>query len=211
MPPIQQAPSIHHTSRTVLVVLLLIMLSAGLVLVILKNIGSINTASNAGTYETGYADGFRAAREIATGALPAANQPTNGYATLSGTVTAAQGNNIEFWASGLILDEAIDGVGMERMVTIQDDTEIILMQQVSNDTLTAAQRSFILTGENPIAGQDPASPPAPFRASEGTVADIAVGDTITVEGADGQDLALVAEITAGKITVIKTTTVENEN
>ena len=128
----------------------------------------------------GYAEGFRAARELAYGA--GARSPDRADA-FSGKVTSVSGSSVTFTVSGLILDERVDGAGLVRTATVSNDTKIVMMQERSDEEYQTAHTAY-LAARDAAEATDPGlgpRPPSRFTEVAISLSDIQEGDSVTVE------------------------------
>jgi hypothetical protein len=169
----------NSASRLIMAALAAILAITALVLVLLQTVLPSLSGNKPllaiKTYDEGYKEGFRNARELSgnAGAL-------RERSTLTGTVTAISGSNITFTASGLIVDERADGVGLTRTVTVGAETRVLLRERAE-------------------APQTRGSSPYETRAI--SVNEIKVGDLITVTATEDADLSLIASFTPATIEV----------
>lgn len=195
-------------SRRILVVLALLLFIVALVLVIVQSFtDGRKGAPLIGSYGQGYADGFNTARDMAqTMGVPIQESVT----TIVGTVIDINGNNITIEASGLFLDENVDGVGSFRIIIIDDDTQIVKSSEKDisfvDDEFQEYDRAMAIF--DPESGDEPPEPPSTEEETAIAISDIAEGDVIIIIGKDGEDLLLVESITASKI--VKTETQDSE-
>lgn len=184
-----QLGSVHYT---VLVVILLIMIAAAAMLFV--NLFPVQIAAR--TYESGYRDGFVKARELAAAVTGVARKE---HPIISGTITAVLDNKVQFQTTGLIVDQAIDGVGMKRTARTTSATRIILMQPIPQDEYARRledYENFVRNNPDSASGLT-----RPSRIIEQPImlSELRIGDTISVQDFKGQDLFFKDSFDAGLI------------
>lgn len=134
--------------------------------------------------ENAYQAGFDAAKKrIEESGLSGVFLAGNEIHTLSGTVTAVNGNLITLQAQPI--DPFVDPALTDRTVIITSDTKITKISQDNMQAFQTAIEAFIKntqTGDETGAVQPPA-PSAPTRTAA-DVSNIAAGDTLTVTAAE---------------------------
>ena len=127
----------------------------------------------------GYAEGFRAARELAYNAGARPPERTGGF---SGVVSSVGASSVTFTAEGLIMDERVDGVGLVRTATVSSETQILLLQERSSEEYDAARQAYLaardVAGDNPDA--DIPRPPSRFTEVTISLSDIQPGDRVSI-------------------------------
>lgn len=184
------------SSKNVLLILAMALFIVALSLVILS---SLNPTQRKALSLTGnsYADGYNAARDQAMKlGLPSANIPTS---IAAGKVTAVNGNSITV-ETNFFVDEKIDGVGNIRTVTLAKDGKVKIQTQISPSDYLKMQQEFQKTLQN-SNGKDLPQPPSPFTSKDGSMSDIAVGDSISIQAST--DLRLEKAISATEIDITR--------
>lgn len=197
--------SSSSTSRRILVVLALLLFIVALLLVIIQSYMSTMSKKSTpilGTYSQGYADGYNEARDFAKSMYPDIDIERM---SLMGTVTDVQSDRVSFLASGLFVDEAVDGVDPVRTALVDDSTVIVERKRVSaeemerrNDAYNRAMMTF-----DPASDETPPAPPLPWNETVIPLSSIQEGELISVRSAADQDLTFEETFTASEISVTR--------
>ncbi len=175
MPPSSSYSSSPSTSRIIVAII-----GVGLVLTVLLLVILLMFPGSRGlSIPGGYADGFRAARELA---YQAGARPPDRLGSFSGTVTAVGGSSVTFTVNDLIADERVDGAGLVRTATVSNETQIVMLQERSNEEYASERAAYAtaraVVESNPEA--DIPRPPSRFTEVTISLADIKVGDRVSV-------------------------------
>jgi hypothetical protein len=195
-------------SRTILVTLAVIMFISVMAFVVLQNMLPKGTRLIR-SYDDGYIDGFTKARDLAKSAWRPAAPPsmssTSSQTTISGTVNNVGSSTFTITAKSLVLDERVDGVGLERTIKITKNTKIITLQMKPGDAITKENEKYreAIKAETDPMKRSAIRPPSSLAEVPITFSDISAGDTVIVTGEMGIDVATVNPIQASRIIVQK--------
>lgn len=185
-----------NSSRKILVILALSLFIIALILVIVSSMtpGSKRSLVSG---SSSFADGYKAARDQAA---------SFGFPGISDPVTVLTGPVLEVKNGAIVIDtkifvhEKVDGIGTKRVIALAKGGTVSLRLPMDQEKFAKATKEF----EAKIKNADPGTitPPAMYEDVEIKISDIAVGDTVMIEG-DGSDLRLKASVEAKTIVVYR--------
>lgn len=184
-------------SRRVLVIIALVLFVAALILIFVSSL-----LPNTGRRLSGgsYADGFRAARELAF----QSGVPHQEVKQLFGVIESVSGGSIVVKTT-LFVDEKVDGVGQKRTIFIDSSTKILKQVMKEQDRLQKEQKEFMAKAKDfdpEKPAMSPVMPPLPFELVEMNVSDLKAGSQVIVSTAENEDLMLKDNIKAKEIQVL---------
>lgn len=185
-----------NSSRKILVILALSLFIIALILVIVSSMTPGSKRSPV-SGNSSFADGYKAARDQAA---------SFGFPGISDPVTVLTGPVLEVKNGAVVIDtkifvhEKVDGIGTKRVIALAKGGKVSLRAPMDQEKFAKAMKEF----EAKIKNADPGTitPPAMYEDVEIKISDIAVGDTVMIEG-DGSDLRLKASVEAKTILVYK--------
>lgn len=187
-------------SRYILVILSVSVVFTALVIVALNayvsnkklsesNGGSfINNALSSFSYDDGYRDGYKAARER-FGVAP------NQILSVNGVIQDLDLNNFMIIAENLDTDEFVDSVSDKRNVLINASTTILMRVPLSKNILDKKLNAW-----SNSADRDTTPPPTPYEEKSLTISDLKNGQKVTVVAYD--DIRLAEAFDAQTIIII---------
>lgn len=154
-------------------------------------VGSGKLAKSENTFQAGWQ---AAKQRLAESELVPTLNDNIEIKNISGKVQAINGNDITLTIRPLepLADPALD----ERIITVDGNTKIYIMEQKDQETFQKEmedfQKNIITLAETPIV------PPAPYNKKTGSLADIKVGATLNITAQD-KDIKNVKKFTAAEI------------
>lgn len=131
------------------------------------------------TVGTAYQTGFDAAKNRVLGSpMGMMLRSPDDIHSLSGTVTAVSGNSVTIHTQSAYPfdDPSLD----DRTVLVTAETKVFKLSQKDPKAMQAEMDAFMKTMQSGKLASQPTMPPEPFTRISATVADIAVGDTLSV-------------------------------
>ena len=159
------------------------------------NLHPVAGTENEDTYANGFKDGFASAHEklLQSGLLP--RQALEPITSLTGTVTAINGNVLHVVLLNIPRDPLLPSPPMERTVTPGEGTTFFL--RTSKDA-GAYQKELLAYTQGGVLQETHTSPPLPYEQRTVSQTDITSGDTIEILGSLGEDLSPVQDIRGPK-------------
>ncbi len=193
-------PPEKSLSRYILVILSVSVVFTALVIVALNayvsnkklsesNGGSfLNNALSSFSYDDGYKDGYKAARERFSIAPPK-------ILSVNGTIQDLDLNNFMIIAENLDTDEFVDSVSDKRNVLVNASTTIFMRSPLTQDEIDKKLSAWSKSSDRDIT-----SPPQPFEEKALNFSDLKNGQVVTVVAYD--DIRLSEAFDAQTIIVL---------
>lgn len=190
MEPQQPLVCPSHTTQYLSVLIIGIIVGAGASFVYFKQA----PVDSSNTYQAGFDAAKKRVLESPMGMM--LRTPAD-MRTLSGTVTAINGNRITIHTqtTNPFADPTLD----DRTVTITANTKISKLSQKAPKTMQAEMDAFMKTMQTGKGATQPATPPTPYTSTPATVANITAGSTVNIT--TGENIKDAKEFSASEIQI----------
>ena len=199
MPKYQQMSTSSSSSRKILVILALSLFIVSLILVIISSLlgGGRRISLGGGSYEQGFKDAREKAYELGL------DRPIDSVYSVGGKVLEVGKDRIVI-KTGFFQDKVVDGIGAERTVVIDGDTDVILQRDKDFAVYEQEELAYQRALDQVSEGVDVGIPlPISYTVEDATISDIAVGDFVMVMSSRDVDIYRTEEFVADSIKITK--------